>query len=66
MILNEITEQVKYNCNVSDANYWGYFSMCNLLLKLRELYFHENSMNHASRPEKNEVAEWISVRENLW
>jgi len=30
--------QIKHNCNISDARYWGMYSLCGLLLRLRELY----------------------------
>ncbi|MDH5655935.1 MAG: hypothetical protein OEZ34_08505 [Spirochaetia bacterium] len=66
MLTNELISQVKYNCNVSDANYWGYFSMCNLLLRLRELYYHEHDLELSSKAVKEDVGEWISIRESLW
>ena len=61
-----LISQVKHNCNISDANYWGYFSMCNLLLRLRELYFHEHDLDISVKVQKEDISGWISDRESLW
>jgi hypothetical protein len=36
--IQTLTSQVKKNCNISDAHYWGWYSVCGLLLRLRELF----------------------------
>lgn len=64
--LPEIHSQIKDNCNVSDSQFWGYLSLCNMLLRLRELYFHENKVLPWEKVDKIEIGEWITNRENLW
>ncbi len=64
--IKTITDHVKRNCNISDAKYWGYYSVCNLLLKLRELYRFENKINPWEKIDHKEIGEWISNRESLW
>ncbi len=64
--IEEIIEQVKYNCNISDAKFWGYYSMCGMLMRLRELYRHENSLLPWQPIPNKDILEWIPTREALW
>jgi hypothetical protein len=64
--IDKISEQVKYNCNISDAQYWGYYSICGMLMRLRELYRHEHSFTLWQSIPKEEISPWIAERENLW
>jgi hypothetical protein len=64
--LNRLISQVKINCNLSDAKYWGNYSICGLLLRLRELYRMENRIMPWEQLINKDVATWISNRENLW
>jgi len=57
---------VKRNCNISDAKFWGYYSLCGLLLRLRELYRSEKDIRPWERINQEEISEWISARETLW
>ncbi len=57
---------VKRNCNISDAKYWGFYSLCGLLLRLRELYRSEMGIRPWERIKQEEISEWISAREALW
>lgn len=66
MNTKDLIEQVKYNCNVSDAKFWGYFSICGLLLRLRELYRQEMGLMPWERISTKEIAPWIEEREKLW
>ncbi len=62
----ELIEQVKYNCDVSDAKFWGYYSICGLLMRLRELYLSEHSLLPWDTVENEEISSWIHEREALW
>jgi hypothetical protein len=42
--IETLASQVKFNCNISDAKYWGYYSPCGLLLRLRDLYTTEKEI----------------------
>ena len=64
-ILN-LTLQVKKNCNISDAQYWGWYSVCGLLLRLRELYRTEIGIKPWEGINRGEISEWIEERENIW
>jgi hypothetical protein len=58
--------QVKFNCNVSDAKFWGYYSICGLLMRYRDLYRSEQSLMPWENIPDNEVTAWIQERETLW
>lgn len=64
--LRSLISQVKTNCNISDAKFWGFYSLCGLLMRFRELYRQENGMLPWEHIEKREITEWISRREYLW
>lgn len=66
MDLKKIIEQVKYNCNISDARYWGYYSICGLLLRLRELYRNERRLMPWESIPPEDISSWIEDRERLW
>lgn len=48
--------QVARNCLVADAHRWGYFSLCGLLLRLRDLYKREAGLEPWARVES--AASW--------
>lgn len=64
--IETLASQIKRNCNISDAKYWGSYSICGLLLKLRELYRIETGIKPWEKIPQKEIAEWISEREALW
>jgi hypothetical protein len=64
--LHALITSIKRNCNISDAKYWGFYSLCGLLLRLRELYRSEKGMRPWERINQEEISDWISEREALW
>jgi hypothetical protein len=66
MDIDDFLKQVKYNCNISDANFWGYYSICGLLMRYRELYRSEHSLLPWEKIDHEEVCGWIQEREMLW
>ena len=66
MEIESIVKQVKYNCNISDARYWGNYSICGLLMRLRELYMQEHGIGSGQSVSKNDIMDWIAEREALW
>ena len=64
--IESITSQIKHNCNISDARHWGYYSLCGLLLRLRELYRSEQGIPLWERMSQEDIGRWISSREKLW
>ena len=59
-------KQVKLNCNISDAKFWGYYSICGLLMRYRDLYRNEHSLMPWENIPDSEVSMWIHQREILW
>jgi len=64
--IDAFIRQVKFNCNISDARFWGYYSICGLLMRYRELYRSEHSLMPWENMPDSEVAQWIHEREMLW
>jgi hypothetical protein len=58
--------QIKHNCNIADARYWGTYSLCGLLLRLRVLYRVEKGLQPWETIPLQEIGEWITGRETLW
>ncbi len=61
-----ITSQVKNNCNISDAHFWGHYSICGLLMRMRDLYKSEHGLMPWDAIPREEMSQWISSREDLW
>jgi len=57
---------VKYNCDVSDARYWGSFSICGLLMRVRDLYRSEMAMDPWDRIPQHEISQWLDEKERTW
>lgn len=66
MNLDTVISQVKRNCNISDAKFWGEYSICGLLLRLRELYRSERGLKLWESIPQKEISEWVSEREVIW
>ncbi|MFH1025873.1 MAG: hypothetical protein V1764_04265 [Nitrospirota bacterium] len=64
--MQNLASRIKRNCNISDAHYWGLYSLCGLLLRLRELYRIEKGINPWEKILQKDIGEWISDRESLW
>jgi hypothetical protein len=64
--IEALSAQVKVNCDISDARFWGTYSICGLLLRLRELFRHEKGVKPWEEIPQDAMSEWIGARENLW
>jgi hypothetical protein len=64
--IESIASQVKHNCNISDAKFWGYYSPCGLLLRMRDLYRIEHSLLPWDAVDNERIKQWIDDREQLW
>jgi hypothetical protein len=62
----EISKQVARNCAISDALYAGYYSVCGLALRLRDLYKWEKGLAPWQEGEPAAVLEWIGQKEATW
>ena len=63
---NSYREAVKFNCDVSDAQYWGYFSICGLLMRYRDLYRSEKGLKPWTNIGREDIAAWIAQKEARW
>lgn len=64
--IGQLTDIVQHNCNISDAQYAGNYSMCTFLLKMRELYRWENQIPLTGRLDKADIGDWLIAREQSW
>ena len=63
---NTLKEDIKFNCDLSDALYWGYFSICGLLLRYRDLYRSEKGLKTWANISRTDIAAWIEAKEARW
>ncbi|MGB3221839.1 MAG: Sfum_1244 family protein [Desulforhopalus sp.] len=59
-------EDIQYNCNISDARDHGNYSMCTMVLKLRNLYKWEHDLEPWQEPEPADLLDWIEAKETYW
>jgi hypothetical protein len=65
--MNEtLTNDIKFNCDVSDAKYWGFYSVCGLLMRYRDLFRSERGLKPWSEIDRAEIAAWIEKKETRW
>lgn len=62
----QFVKDVQYNCDVSDARDHGIYSMCSMILKLRNLYKWEHRIEPWSEPEPSDLLEWVDEKEKYW
>lgn len=61
-----LINDLKFNCDVSDAQYWGYFSVCGLLMRYRDLYRSEQGLKPWADLKRDEIMSWIGKKEARW
>ena len=64
--MQALLETVRTNCAISDARDNGVFSLCILVLKLRNLYKWETGLDPWSEPESGVLLDWIAAKEESW
>jgi hypothetical protein len=64
--IRALAEQVMTNCHLSDALHAGSFSLCGLLLRLRDYYKWDLGLEPWQGVDSPEVLSWIEERENFW
>jgi hypothetical protein len=62
----QFVKDVQYNCDVSDAKDHGIYSMCSMILKLRNLYKWEHQIEPWSEPEPSDLLDWVDEKEKYW
>ncbi|MEN6439762.1 MAG: Sfum_1244 family protein [Syntrophobacter sp.] len=66
MDLSDLRRQVQKNCDISDARHAGVYSLCGLLLRMRDLYKWEHLMVPWQEPEPADLLGWVEDREQYW
>jgi len=61
-----LSQDVRRNCDVSDARHAGIYSVCGLAMRLRDLYKWERRLPPWQEDEASRVLDWIGVKEELW
>lgn len=64
--IQELKKQVQLNCHISDAHYAGIYSLCMLLLRLRDYYKWEKGISPWHEPEPADLLQWVEDREAYW
>jgi len=64
--ISGLQRQVQKNCDISDARHAGVYSLCGLLLRMRDLYKWEHLMVPWQEPEPADLMEWIEDKEQYW
>jgi hypothetical protein len=63
---NDLIRDIKFNCDISDAQYWGYFSICGLLIRYRDLYRSEKGLGYSAEIGREDIGAWIQAKEAKW
>lgn len=61
-----VSEDIQFNCDISDARGHDLYSMCTMVLKLRNLYKWQKALEPWEEPEPSDLLEWIDAREHYW
>jgi hypothetical protein len=64
--IERVRNQVQKNCDISDARHAGLYSLCGLLLRLRNFYKWEQALPPWQEPEPADLLEWVDARESWW
>jgi hypothetical protein len=62
----ELLKDIKFNCDVSDARFWGYYSICGLLMRYRDLFRSEKGLKPWAEIDRKEIGAWIEKKEAEW
>jgi len=65
-MVTPLLEDIKHNCDISDAQFWGYFSICGLLMRYRDLYRSEQGLEPWAPIDREAIARWIQHKEARW
>jgi hypothetical protein len=66
LLVEDLVSQVKGNCEIGNAGQAGHFSLCGLLLRLRQLYKWEHELPPWREPDPEPVLAWVEAKEGAW
>lgn len=62
----QLIEQVQYNCDISDANHAGNYTLCIYLLKMREYYRWKHALDFSDSFDNDRMSQWLRHQEETW
>ena len=65
-MFDQLTRSVQHNCDISDARHGAGYSLCTLILKLRNHYKWEQGLEPWDEPEPAVILDWIEAKEEYW
>jgi hypothetical protein len=65
-LATNVAGQVQANCDISDADHAGVFSICGLALRMRDLYKWEKELPPWKEKADEDILDWIGRREDVW
>ena len=65
-VISALARQIKANCEISDANHAGAFSICGLALRFRDLYKWTNGLAAWEEDDSDRLLDWIGLTEERW
>ena len=66
MAAGSLLKTIRHNCDISDARDSGIYSICTLVLKLRNLYKWEHDLEPWEEPDSPVLLDWIEAKEEYW
>lgn len=66
MNIAKLKATVDENCNISDAKFWSSYSVCELLLRLRQHFMWLHGVKPWERVDRRILGRFIEEREALW
>lgn len=64
--LVELVKTIQHNCHIADARHAGDYTLCVYLLKMREMYRWERSIDFKTMLTTDDVGDWLTSREGVW
>ncbi len=61
-----LISQVQHNCDISDANHAGNYTLCIYLLKMREYYRWIHALDFSDNFESDQMSNWLRDKEETW
>lgn len=62
----DLISQVQHNCDISDAQHAGNFTLCIYLLKMREYYRWMQQLEYSDNLDNDGMGQWLREKEDIW
>lgn len=65
-VVSDLISQVQHNCDISDANHAGNYTLCIYLLKMREYYRWIHALDFSDNFDREQMSLWLREKEEIW